>query len=63
MAEFSANPARFDPYKNFEFRVKWDDLYVAGFNKVSPLKRITKVIEHGEGGEPNTSRKSAGIEV
>jgi phage tail-like protein len=25
MAQFSVNPQRFDPYKNFKFRVKWDD--------------------------------------
>ena len=24
MAEFTVNPTRFDPYKNFKFRVKWD---------------------------------------
>ncbi len=30
MAMFSVNPHRFDPYKNFKFRVKWDGRYVAG---------------------------------
>ena len=29
------NPQRFDPYKNFKFRVKWDGRYVAGVSKVS----------------------------
>jgi hypothetical protein len=29
MAQFSVNPQRFDPYKNFKFRVKWDGRYVA----------------------------------
>lgn len=24
MAQFSVNATRFDPYKNFKFRVKWD---------------------------------------
>lgn len=24
MAEFTVNTSRFDPYKNFKFRVKWD---------------------------------------
>ncbi|MEO6063143.1 MAG: phage tail protein, partial [Thermoflexales bacterium] len=24
MAEFTVNTNRFDPYKNFKFRVKWD---------------------------------------
>ncbi len=30
MAQFSVNTHRFDPYKNFKFRVKWDGRYVAG---------------------------------
>ena len=30
MAEFSVNPQRFDPYKNFKFRVRWDNRFVAG---------------------------------
>jgi phage tail-like protein len=60
MAEFSVNPTRFDPYKNFKFRVKWDGRYVAGASKVSALKRTTEVVEHREGGDPSTSRKSPG---
>ena len=51
---------RFDPYKNFKFRVKWDGRYVAGVSKVSALKRTTEVVEHREGGDPSTSRKSPG---
>jgi phage tail-like protein len=60
MAEFTANPQRFDPYKNFKFRVKWDGRYVAGVSKVSALKRTTEVVEHREGGDPSTSHKSPG---
>ncbi len=60
MAEFTVNPTRFDPYKNFKFRVKWDGKYVAGVSKVSPLKRTTEVVKHREGGDPSTSRKSPG---
>jgi phage tail-like protein len=60
MAEFSVNATRFDPYKNFKFRVKWDGRYVAGISKVSSLKRTTEVVEHREGGDPSTSRKSPG---
>lgn len=60
MAEFSVNPHRFDPYKNFKFRVKWDGRYVAGVSKISALKRTTEVIEHREGGDPSTTRKSPG---
>ena len=60
MAQFSVNATRFDPYKNFKFRVKWDGKYVAGVSKVSGLKRTTEVVEHREGGDPSTSRKSPG---
>jgi phage tail-like protein len=60
MAQFSVNAQRFDPYKNFKFRVKWDGRYVAGICKVSALKRSTEVVEHREGGDPSTSRKSPG---
>jgi phage tail-like protein len=60
MAQFSVNVERFDPYKNFKFRVKWDGRYVAGISKVSALKRSTEVVEHREGGDPSTSRKSPG---
>ena len=58
MAQFSVNASRFDPYKNFKFRVKWDGRYVAGISKVSALKRTTDVVEHREGGDPSTTRKS-----
>jgi phage tail-like protein len=60
MAQFSVNAQRFDPYKNFKFRVKWDGRYVAGVSKVSALKRTTEVVEHREGGDPSTGRKSPG---
>jgi phage tail-like protein len=60
MAQFTVNATRFDPYKNFKFRVKWDGRYVAGVSKVGALKRSTEVVEHREGGDPSTSRKSPG---
>lgn len=60
MAQFTVNPTRFDPYKQFKFRVKWDGRYVAGVSKVSPLRRTTEIVEHREGGDPSTSRKSPG---
>jgi phage tail-like protein len=60
MAEFTVNPQRFDPYKNFKFRVKWDGRYVAGISKVSGLKRTTEVVKFRDGGDPSTSRKSPG---
>jgi phage tail-like protein len=60
MAQFAVNTHRFDPYKNFKFRVKWDGKYVAGISKVSGLKRSTEVVEHREGGDPSAIRKSPG---
>ena len=60
MASFTVNTHRFDPYKNFKFRVKWDGRYVAGINKISALKRSTEIVERRAGADPNTSRKSPG---
>jgi phage tail-like protein len=60
MPEFAVNAARFDPYKNFKFRVKWDDRYVAGITHVSALRRTTDVVEDRSGGDPNFVRKSPG---
>ena len=61
MSEFPTNPTRFDPYKNFKFRVKWDGRYVAAISRVSGLTRVTGVIEHREGGDPSTSRRAPGL--
>jgi len=61
MAEFSVNPKRFDPNKNFKFRIKWDGRYVAGISRISGLRRTTEVIQHREGGDPSSSRKSPGL--
>ncbi len=61
MAQFTVNPHRFDPYKNFKFRVKWDGRYVAGISTVSALIRKTQVVIWREGGDPSSSRKSPGV--
>ncbi len=60
MPQFTVNAQRFDPYKNYKFRVKWDGSYVAGVSKVSVLKRTTEVVKHREGGAPSNTRKSPG---
>jgi phage tail-like protein len=60
MAQFTVNPHRFDPYKQFKFRVKWDGKYIGGVAKVSGLKRTTEVVTHREGGDPSNVRKSLG---
>ena len=60
MAQFTVNATRFDPYKSYMFRVKWDGQYVAGLSKMSALKRSTAPVVHREGGDPSTERKSPG---
>ena len=60
MAEFTVNATRFDPYKSFMFRLKWDGSYVAGLSKMSALKRSTDPVVHREGGDPSHERKSPG---
>ncbi|HWS55406.1 MAG TPA: phage tail protein [Pyrinomonadaceae bacterium] len=62
MPQFSVNAQRFDPYKNFKFRIKFEGSTdpVAGISKVTGLKRTTEVVKHREGGDPSTSRKSPG---
>ncbi len=58
MAQFNVNTHRYDPYKSFKFRVKWEGRYVAGISKVGGLKRSTALFEHDEGGNPVFTRKS-----
>jgi phage tail-like protein len=60
MAEFTVNATRFDPYKAFMFRIKWDGQYIAGLSKMSALKRSTDPVVHREGGDPAHERKSPG---
>jgi phage tail-like protein len=62
MVEFTVNPTRVDPYKNFKFLIKFEGQTtpVAGLSKMSTLRRTTEVIKHRSGGDPSTSRKSPG---
>jgi phage tail-like protein len=59
--QFVVNAQRFDPYKNFKFRVKWDGKYVAGISKVSALKQSTEPVTHREGGDPSSSRVTPSV--
>ncbi len=61
MAQFTVNAHRFDPYKNFKFRVRWDGRYVAGVSRMSGLRRTTAVVEQRDGGDPNHVRRSPGV--
>ena len=60
MAKFSVNSERFDPYRNFKFKIKWDNKYVAGLSKCSALKKTTESTDWREGGDPSSSRKLPG---
>jgi phage tail-like protein len=60
VAPFTVNTTRTDPYKNFKFRVKWENLYVAGLSKMSAIKRSTEVIEWREAGGASVVRKLPG---
>jgi phage tail-like protein len=57
---FIVNAHRFDPYKNFKFRIIWDGRPVLGVSKVGALKRTTEVVKHRSGGENSTDHKSPG---
>ena len=57
------NAQRFDPYKNFKFRVFWEGSNYAGRGRQQGRARSsarTEVVEHREGGDPSSSRKSPG---
>jgi phage tail-like protein len=63
VAIFPANPQRLNPYPNFKFLLYFADRGtepVAGISKVTSLRRTTEVVEHREGGDPSTERKSPG---
>jgi phage tail-like protein len=60
MARMNASTNRFDPYRTFRFRVKWDNQYVAGLTKMGALKRTTEMVEFREAGVNITSRKLPG---
>jgi phage tail-like protein len=61
MPAFTVNPTRFDPYKGFKFRIRWDGRHVAGVSRISPLKRSTHVVLHRDGGDASRPRKSPGL--
>lgn len=60
MAMFPINAHRYDPYKNYKFRLVMDNKPVLGVSKVSALKRSTEVVKHRSGGENSIDHKSPG---
>ena len=57
---FIVNGHRYDPYKNFKFRILLDNKPVLGVSKISALKRTTEVVKHRSGGDNSTDHKSPG---
>ena len=55
MPQFSVNPTRVDPYKNFKFRVTWDGRYVTGVSRMSSLRRTTGGNERNPDTKPLTA--------
>ena len=60
MPQFNVNTHRLDPYKNFKFRVIWDNVPVAGLSKMTAVKRVTEVVEWREAGGTSIIRKMPG---
>ncbi len=58
MAQSTENVPRFDPYKNFKFRMKLDGRYVAGFTKISVPKHTTEIAHQPDGGPSRTLKQS-----
>jgi phage tail-like protein len=53
--------ARFDPYRNFHFRVEIDNIAHAVFSEVEIGASVVEVVEYREGNEPTTVRKLPGL--
>jgi len=60
MTEFPTNPTRFDPYKTSNSREMGWPIHPCNFthNSAHPHHGV---VEHREGGDPSTSRKSTGL--
>ena len=65
MAQFTDNLTRYDAYKNYKFRVKWDGRYVAGISKVGALRRTTEVQNKQDiyGCPPNVNKINPSLHI
>jgi phage tail-like protein len=57
---FVKNANRYEPYKNFKFRIVYNNKIVFGVSKVGALKRTTEVVKHRHGGMNSYDHKSWG---
>jgi phage tail-like protein len=55
--------ARRDPYRDFNFRVKWDGVVVAGITRISALRRTADIVEYRDGSEPQAVQRVPGRQV
>jgi phage tail-like protein len=60
MARMNPSTNRFDPYRTFRFKVKWDGQYVAGLTKMGALTRTLESVDFYEAGENLIPRKLPG---
>ena len=60
MAQFTVNAQRFDPYKNFKFRVSGTARTSPASARSAPSSAPPRWCKHREGGDPSSSRKSPG---
>lgn len=52
--------ARRDPYRDFNFRVKWEGKVVAGVTRVSALRRTVEIAEFRDGSAPQVVQRIPG---
>lgn len=55
MASTSASTQRVDPFLTFNFKVKWNNNYVASVSRVSGLTKTTQAVSFRSGGQPQTT--------
>ena len=60
MAQFAVNAQRFDLYKGFKFRMRWDGHYVKRISRLGALEHSTEIVQRRENVDPATSRTSPG---
>ena len=59
----TVNAGRFDPYRNFKFRLSWDGSCVAAASKMSGFDRKAITLERGVTHDPEFERWTHGVEA
>ena len=63
MPQPTVNAQRFDPYRNFKFRLSWDGRCVAAASKMSGFDRKAITLERGVTHDPEFERWTNGVEA